>query len=254
MLAQELNLPVIQPERLRQPEALAQIQDWQPDLIVVAAFGQILRPVVLDLPQFGCLNVHASLLPRWRGAAPINAAILHGDPVTGITIMIMDPGVDTGPILNQGTEPIHPEDTPISLGGRLAELGSQLLIDTIPGYLDGTLKPQPQDGTNATYAPMLTKEDGRLDFSQPADALVRRVRAFVPWPGTFTLWQGEVLKVLEAHAVSVTARPGEALIHQGYPAIGCEDGILVLDTVQEAGRKPKPGNILLHGVPGWGRA
>lgn len=252
ILAQELNLPVIQPERLRQPEALAQIQAWQPDLIVVAAFGQILRPVVLDLPRLGCVNVHASLLPRWRGAAPINAAILHGDAATGITIMIMDPGIDTGPTLSQRAEPILPKDTAATLGERLAVLGSQLLIETLPAYINGTLKPQPQDGSNATYAPMLKKEDGKLDFNQSAEALERRVRAFAPWPGTFTLWENDILKVLNAHAVPGHTTPGTFAVHQGLPALGCAAGLLVLDEVQEAGKKPKTGKVFLQGAPGWG--
>ncbi len=250
-LAQEMGLPVIQPERLRQPEALAQLQNWKPDLIVVAAFGQILRPVVLDLPHYGCVNVHASLLPRWRGAAPINAAILHGDPASGITIMLMDPGVDTGPGLSQRAEPIHPDDTTVTLGKRLAELGAQLLIETLPAYLNGALLPQPQDEANATYAPMLKKEDGRLDFSQPAEALARRVRAFTPWPGTFTIWQNEILKILQAHPAPGRTTPGTPVLHRGLPALGCATDLLVLDEVQPAGKKAMPGKVFLQGVRGW---
>lgn len=253
ILAQELNLPLIQPERLRQPEALAQLQAWQPDLIVVAAFGQILRPVVLDLPRYGCVNVHASLLPRWRGAAPINAAILHGDDVTGITIMVMDAGVDTGAILSQKAEPIFPEDTPISLGARLAEAGSQLLIETLPSYLNGSLQPQPQNSAEATYAPMLKKEDGELDFNQTATALARRIRALTPWPGTFTIFKNEILKILRAHAVPGQTIPGTRLLHQGLPAVGCAEGLLVLDELQPAGKKPRPGKVFLQGAPGWNR-
>jgi methionyl-tRNA formyltransferase len=253
VLADALGLPCIQPERLRQPEALAQLQAWQPDLIVVAAFGQILRPAVLDLPRFGCINVHASLLPRWRGAAPINAAILHGDVETGVTIMRMDPGIDTGPMLSQRAEPIRPADTALSLGARLAELGSRLLVETLPAYLDGSLLPQPQDDARATYAPMLKKEDGRLDFNEPAAALARRVRAFTPWPGTFTTWQEELLKILRAHAVPGQAERGAALVHQGLPALGCAEGLLVLDEVQPAGKTPRHGKIFLQGAPGWGR-
>ena len=253
LLAGALGVPCIQPERLRQPDALAQLQAWQPELIVVAAFGQILRPAVLDLPPFGCINVHASLLPRWRGAAPVNAAILHGDTETGVTIMRMDPGIDTGPMLSQRAEPILPEDTALSLGGRLAELGSRLLIETLPAYLDGSLPPQPQDEFLATYAPMLKKEDGRLDFNASAEALARRVRAFTPWPGTFTIWQEEVLKILRAHAVPGQAAPGTLLVHQGLPALGCADGLLVLDEVQPAGKTVRPGKVFLQGAPGWGR-
>ncbi len=265
LLAQELKLPVIQPFRLREPEAMAQLQAWKPDLIVVVAFGQILRPAVLDLPRFGCINVHASLLPRGRGAAPIQAAILHGEAETGITIMRMDPGVDTGPVLSQRLIPILPDDTAGTLSAKLADLGAQLLINTLEGYLDGTIVPQPQSTVVPTYAPMLKKEEGLLDFSQPAEALARRVRAFNPWPGAYTLWEGQSLKVHRAHAAltperlflsppSPTSR-GEGLgvrvVHQGLPAITAEGGMLVLDEVQPAGKKSMPGKVFLQGVRNW---
>ncbi len=155
--ADDLELPVIQPKRLREPEAMEQLRQWKPDLIVVAAFGQILRPEVLDLPPLGCVNVHASLLPRWRGAAPIQASILQGDEQTGVTIMLMDPGVDTGPIIQQMATRIRPKETAGELSGRLAELGASLLSDTLPGYLSGKLIPQPQDNAQANYAAVLKK-------------------------------------------------------------------------------------------------
>ncbi len=251
-LAQELGLPVIQPNRLREPEALAQLSAWAPDLIVVAAFGQILRPNVLDLPRFGCINVHASLLPRWRGAAPIQAAILHGDARTGVTIMRMDAGVDTGPLLSQRALEIHPQDTAGTLSARLAVLGAELLVDTLPGYLNGATQPQEQDHTLATLAPMLKKEDGVLDPSQPAQALARRVRAFQPWPGTSLPWQDGLLKVLEAHAVEGAAGvPGQRTVLQELPAVIANPGLLVLDTVQPAGKKPMPGKVFLQGGRRW---
>jgi methionyl-tRNA formyltransferase len=181
--ALRLGIPVIQPEKLRQPDAMEQLQAWSPDVIVVTAFGQILRPVVLDLPRFGCINVHGSLLPRWRGAAPIQAAILAGDKETGITIMKMDAGVDTGPILSQRYIPIAPDDTGGSLFAKMSTLGAELLLDTLPRYLSGELIPQPQPEEGATYAPMLKKEDGLLDFTRPAVELERRVHAMNPWPG-----------------------------------------------------------------------
>ena len=137
VLAEKLALPVIQPRRLREPEAMERLRSWAPELIVVAAFGQILRPEVLDLPRYGCINVHASLLPRWRGAAPIQAAILHGDADTGVTIMKMDPGVDTGPLLSQRSLPISPQDTAASLSEKLSALGAELLLETLPAYLKG---------------------------------------------------------------------------------------------------------------------
>src|SRR5215216_4742082 len=184
-LAQELNIPTIQPEKLRQPEAMEQLRLWNPDLIVVAAFGQILKKDVLYLPRFGCINVHASLLPRWRGAAPINAAILHGDEETGITIMQMDVGLDTGPMLSQRSIRLRRDDTAGSVFEKLSRLGADLLIDTLPDYLSGKLTPTPQPEEGVTYAPMLKKEEGRLDFTHQVNELERRVRAFNPWPGTF---------------------------------------------------------------------
>ena len=255
-LALELGLPVIQPEKLRQPEAMAQLQLWQPDLIVVAAFGQILRPAVLDLPPWGCVNVHASLLPRGRGAAPINAAILDGDRETGVTIMRMDPGVDTGPLLSQSAIPLLPDDTTESLTTRLAALGAELLLETLPGYLSGAIQPQPQDDALATYAPMLKKEDGLLDFTQPAEALARRVHAFNPWPGAFLLWQEQPLKVHRAHFVEPPAGaapqpPATHAVVQGSPAVWTPQGLLVLDEVQPAGKKALPGKSFLQGARNW---
>src|SRR5258708_36432532 len=177
--AVQAGLPIIQPQRLRVPEALAQLQAWAPELIVVAAFDQILRPAVLDLPPHGCLNIHGSLLPRHRGAAPIAAAILAGDSQTGITIMRMDPGLDTGPMLASRGLDILPDDTTGTLTERLAPLGAGLLLDVIPDYLAGRLQPMTQDEPLATYTPQLKKEDGRLDFTRPVIELERRVRALL---------------------------------------------------------------------------
>jgi methionyl-tRNA formyltransferase len=177
--ALRLELPVIQPEKLRNPEAMIQLKAWAPELIVVAAFGQILRPELLDLPKYGCINIHGSLLPRGRGAAPIQAAILAGDQETGITIMKMDPGVDTGPVLSQRAIPISPADTAGTLFEKLGPIGAEILLETLPRYLSGDLRPQPQPAEGVTYAPMLKKEDGRLDFAQPAAALEQIGRAHV---------------------------------------------------------------------------
>ena len=250
--ALRLGLPLMQPERLRRPEALEQLRGWNPDLIVVAAFGQILRPEVLDLPRHGCINVHGSLLPRWRGAAPIQAAILAGDGETGITIMKMDPGVDTGPILSQRAVPIDPQETGGSLFEKMAPLGAGLLLETLPRYLSGELVPQRQPEDGITYAPMLKKEDGRLDFSLPALQLERLVRAFQPWPGSYFEWNGTSLKVQRAH-VSGEKSPGAGrrLIVEGCPAIGTGEGILVLEEVQPAGKKSMPGKAFLAGARDW---
>lgn len=200
--------------------------------------------------------MHASLLPRWRGAAPVQAAILHGDQETGVTIMKMDAGVDTGAILSQRALPIQPDDTGGSLSQRLAELGAELLLETLPAYLRGELTPRPQQG-EATYAPMLKKEDGQLDFSLPAEALARKVRAFFPWPGTFTIQRGEVLKIHRAHPVwtdriaAADLSPGAHTVWQGKPAVITADGLLVLDEVQPAGKRPMPGEDFLRGARDW---
>ena len=236
--ALELGIPVIQPARLREPEATQQLRDWAPDLIVVAAFGQLLKPAVLDLPKFGCINVHASLLPRHRGAAPIAAAILAGDEETGVTIMRMDVGLDTGPMLSTRAIAITPTDTTASLATRLADVGAALLLDTLPGYLAGDLVPRPQPDQGATYAPQLKKEDGHLDFSENAEELARRVRAFSPWPGAFCYWQGQPLKVLEARPISGRGVPGVVSGGLDGPALTCADGQLLLLTVQPAGKRP----------------
>ena len=253
-LAEKLGLPLIQPRRLREPDAMQQLQAWAPDLIVVAAFGQILSPEVLELPPFGCLNVHASLLPCWRGAAPIQAALLHGDPQAGVTIVKMDPGVDTGPLLGQRAIPIQPGETAGSLTEKLSQLGAGLLLETLPAYLSGDLSPQPQDESQATYAPMLKKEDAELDFSLTAEDLARRVHAFNPWPGAFTTWKGQVLKVHRAHPVEgASPGPGVPAVHAGLPAFGAGIGLLALDEVQPAGKRPMPGQAFLQGARDWGK-
>ncbi|HRJ76665.1 MAG TPA: methionyl-tRNA formyltransferase, partial [Anaerolineales bacterium] len=174
ILAGELNLPILQPEKLK--EATEEIKTWNPDVIIVAAFGQILKKEILDLPKFGCINVHASLLPRWRGAAPINAAILAGDEETGVTIMKMDVGLDTGDMLSKKSIRLNPDDTAGSVFQALSTLGAELLIETLPKIFDGSITPQPQPDEGATYAPMLKKEDGKLDFNHSIYEIERRVR------------------------------------------------------------------------------
>ena len=238
-LAQELNLPVIQPHRLSEPDALQNLHRWAPDLIVVTAFGQILRPAVLDLPKYGCINVHASLLPRWRGAAPIQAAILDGDESTGITIMRMDPGIDTGPTLRQKSLPINPDDTAGTLSNKLSQLGADLLIETLPAYLSGQIMLHAQDDSLASYAPMIKKEDGKI-------------RAFNPWPGAFTYWKEQLLKIHRAHVADHPSDiPGKHLIAEDSPAITTLRGTLVLDELQLAGRKIQTGQVFLQGVRNW---
>jgi methionyl-tRNA formyltransferase len=251
-VALRLGLPVIQPEKLRLPEAMEQLQAWTPDLIVVAAFGQILRPEVLELPGFGCINIHGSLLPRWRGAAPIQAALLAGDSNTGITIMKMDPGVDTGDVLSRRSMPIDSDDDAGMLFAKLAPLGAELLLETLPRYLSGELKPQPQPTQGITYAPMLKKEDGRLDFSQPAIPLERRIRAMSPWPGASFELNGMLVKVLRGRPSNGKSPGiGKRFSVEGFPAIGTGDGIIILEEVQPAGRKAMSGRAFLAGARDW---
>ena len=252
LLAQDLNIPVMQPQKLREPEAMQQLQAWNPDLIVVAAFGQILRKDVLDLPKYGCVNVHASLLPRWRGAAPINASVLAGDEETGVTIMKMDVGLDTGPMLSMEKIRIKPDDTAGSLFEALSTLGAKLLIETLPGYINGTVLPQPQPEEGATYAPMLKKEDGRLDFNQPAVELERRIRAMNPWPGAWFEWNGNILKVSRGAVSEAKGKEvGSRLIVEGRPAVHCADGVLILEEVQPPSKKVMPGKAFLSGIRNW---
>jgi methionyl-tRNA formyltransferase len=251
VLAEELGLPMIQPKTLKDPDAFKQLQIWNPDVIVVAAFGQILRENVLHLPAFGCINVHASLLPRWRGAAPIQAAILHDDE-TGVTIMKMDKGLDTGPILSRKPFPIPTKMTAGELFDALAVLGAELLIETLPAYLNGQIKPQPQDDSQATYAPRLEKSQGELDFSQPAEYLERVVRAFNPWPGAYQFFEGHRLKVYKTHTLQhAESVPGKRYILEDLPAWGTESGLLVLDEVQLAGKSRVSGEAFLHGAKDW---
>jgi methionyl-tRNA formyltransferase len=211
--------------------------------------------VVLDLPPLGCVNVHASLLPRWRGAAPIQAAILNGDAQTGATIMKMDAGVDTGAILSQRPLNIEPGDTAETLSSRLSVLGAELLVQTLPDYIIGKVIPQAQVDELATRAAMIQKEDGLLDFSLPAVVLERRVRAFTPWPGTYFIRHDGPLKVLVASVVPDSdVHAGQESTIQKFPAIGTSQGWLVLDEVQPAGKKPMPGDVFLRGAHSWGNS
>ncbi len=253
LTALSLGLPLIQPKRLREEAAMQQLLEWAPELIIVVAYGQILRQEVLDLPRFGCINVHASLLPRWRGAAPIQAALLNGDEQTGITIMKMDAGMDTGDILAQSVIPITPDDDAFTLSQKLSQLGAETLIATLPAYLHGEITPQAQDHTQATYAPKIEKTDGELNFQLPALVLERQVRAYNPWPTAYTFWKGELLKIIKAHSIHSPhpTLPGSRLIVEKLPAIATAEGILVLDVVQPAGKKPMPAEQFLRGAKGW---
>ena len=242
-LALRLQLPILQPERIRHETALQAIGNWKPDLIAVAAYGQILPQALLDMPRLGCLNVHASLLPKYRGAAPIQWAILNDEVETGVTIMKLNAGLDTGEILAHQRTPIATDDNAQTLHDRLAILGAQLLVETIPAYVDGTLQPRPQPGEGATYASKITKQMGCLDWSKPARALWNCVRAFTPWPGAYTLQPAHpaphILKIWEAEVIDRSGgQPGEVLqADAGGLAVACGQQALRIVKVQRENKR-----------------
>lgn len=255
--ALRLNLPVLQPGRARSPEFLEEIKRLAPDLIVVVAFGQILPQALLDVPRHGCLNVHTSILPRHRGAAPIQWAVLEGDAETGVTIMRMDAGLDTGPIVAVETTEITPADDAQTLHDRLAVLGAMLLVRVIPGYVAGLILPQPQPAEGATYARKITKDDGRLDWPQPATTLWNRLRAFTPWPGVFTTLPASpkpaLLKIWRATPQPASGAPGEAgEVLEANAAgirIACGQGSLLVTELQREGSRRMSAAEFLAGHP-----
>lgn len=257
-LATRLDLPVWQPARCRAPEFLDQLRAAAPDLVIVAAYGQLLPPALLGIPRFGCLNVHTSLLPRHRGAAPIQWAILEGDAVTGVTIMQVDAGLDTGAMLAHAVTPVRADDTAQTLHDRLATLGADLLLETLPGYVAGTIRPVPQPAEGVTYARKITKEDGHLDWTRPADVLHRRLRAFTPWPGTYTHLPGpaESRRLLKVWAATpdpadggspgeiLTAGPDGILVRCGT------DALRITELQREGGRRLPAADFLAgHPLP-----
>ncbi len=253
-LALELGIATIQPVKLSQSDVLDQFRKWAPDIIVVAAFGQILKTELIELPRHGCINVHASLLPRWRGAAPVHAAILNGDAETGVTIMKMNVGLDTGPILSQCAIQLYSQDTTGFMTETLSKIGADLLIKTIPGYLSGTILPQAQPEEGVTHAPRLKKENGLLDFTLTAVELVRRVHAYNPWPGATMDFSHKLLKIHRAHQQdrpSMPHVPGYRVVHDGTPAVYSSKGLLVLDEVQLPGKKIMKGREFLIARRDW---
>lgn len=255
-LANEHGLPVLQPARARDPGFIGELRALAPELVVVAAYGQILPPALLALPPFGCLNVHASLLPRWRGAAPIQWAILAGDPETGVTIMQMDAGLDTGGMIATARTPVHGDDSGQTLHDRLAALGADLLVRTIPGWVAGALPARPQPAEGVTYARKITREDGRVDWTKPAVQLAREIRAFNPWPGSWTalpgpdgpvrikLWRGETVDL------PAGAPPGTILAADAAGLlVACGAGALRLLELQREGRRRLAAQAFLAGNP-----
>ncbi len=249
-LAVENGIPVHQPQRLRgDAEMIQTLRDLAPDLIVVVAFGQILPREVLDIPRHGAINVHASLLPRFRGAAPIQWALLNGDAETGVDTMLMEEGLDTGPILLEARTPISEEETAESLTQRLSEMGASLLLETLPPWVEGRIQPR-QQGEGALYAPMIKKDMGVLDWTQPARDLHNRVRALQPWPGTSTTLGGQLLKIGSTRLLNgaASAQPGTivALTPEGWQ-VATGDGLLLVTTVQVPGKKPQPAAEVARG-------
>lgn len=251
------GIPVWQPGSLKRPENIEALAAYQADLYIVAAFGQILPQAVLDLPRYGTLNIHASLLPKYRGVSPISEAILQGDSETGVTIMLIDAGVDTGPILLQRTLLIAENDTTGSLTIRLAELGASALLEALPLWVQGKIAPQPQNAQLASYTHMLRKEDGEIVWDRPATFLARTVRAFTPWPSAYTYWHNKLLKIVSAHAVATEAgeeaKPGKVGLRKEHGrqvlSVATADGLLVVEHLQLEGKKAMSADEFLRGYP-----
>jgi len=235
------GIPTYQPKSVRKPEALEMLASFEPDLVVVTAYGKILPSAILTAAPLGCINVHASILPRYRGASPITQAIIAGDAQTGVSIMQLDEGMDTGAVHSQRAIPIEPDDTCGTMSIKLAELGAKLLLDTMPAILSGKSEPQAQDDSLATHAPLLSKEDGRLDFSQSASVLERRIRGYSPWPGAFTTFGEDRVLVAKATLSDGSGAPGSIIgtTKRGIQ-VACGQSALLLEEVRPAGRKLMP--------------
>ena len=238
---------ILQPAKIKDPQAIEQVRAMVPDVIVVMAYGQILPRAVLEIPKIACLNLHASLLPRWRGAAPIQAAIAAGDQKTGITVMYMDEGLDTGDILLQRTTEIRPDDTGRSLHERLAQIAPEALLESLRLLTAGSAPRIPQDNAQATYAPKLKREHGRIDWSEPAEVIERKIRAFNPWPGAFMQINNRNLKIFSASVVDLSGQPGEILRSEKELVVAAGKGALSLGDVQLEGKRRMSAGEFLPG-------
>ena len=251
--ALERKIPVFQPSSLRRDETARQeLAGLSPDVIIVAAYGLFLPVEVLEMPPLRCLNVHPSLLPRHRGPSPVATAVLEGDEATGVTIMQLDEGMDTGPIVAQRKTPMGPEETAEELTVRLFQMGAELLVDTLPAWAGGEVQVRPQDDFQATVTKRLSRADGEIDWGHPADFIARQVRAYYPWPGSFTCWQGRLLKIIEASALGPNSDAlGQVVsLDTGGLGVATGEGILELRRVQLEGRRPVSAAELLAGHPG----
>lgn len=250
LLAQDWNVPVLQPERVREPALIEQLRALQPDAMAVAAFGQILPEAILYMPRYGCINVHASRLPKYRGAAPVNWAIINGEKRTGITIMQMDKGMDTGAILLQGEVDIAPDEAVIGLHDRLAELGGRLLVEALDKLPQGRITAKTQDESQAGYAPKLRKEDGRIDWTKPAAAIERLIRGLQPWPGAYTYLGGELLKITQAEVLPESppgVAPGTIMGQRTGISVAAGGGVLNILRVKPQNREEMPALNFIHG-------
>jgi methionyl-tRNA formyltransferase len=260
--AAENAIPLYQPRGLRNPEEQARFAALEPDLAVVVAYGKILPPPILAAPRYGCINVHYSLLPAYRGAGPVQWAIIRGESETGVTTMQMDVGLDTGPMLLQRREPIRANDTSASLAERLSALGADLLEETLVRFRAGTLEATPQDDEASSYAPMLTKADGRLDWTRPATTLDQLARGTFPWPGAFTFRAGERLKIITTEPLDAPAgAPPGRVVRAGKDGVdvACGEGLLRLHQLQPAGKRAMDAASFVNGFrvqPGeqWGES
>lgn len=250
LIAERAGIPVLQPLKIRTPEFLQALSDWKPDLIAVAAYGRILHTAILRLPPQGCVNVHGSLLPKYRGAAPVQWAVINGETETGITTMLMDEGMDTGAMLLQERLAIMADDTAGTLAPRLAELGGRLLVETIAQLKAGTLIPKKQDDGQATMAPLLKKEDGLIDWTMKATALAHRVRGLSPWPGAYTFLGGERWNIWKAVSTgeATTEKPGTIVaVDKQSIRVATGDGMLEVREIQAANSKRMPVSQFLAG-------
>lgn len=250
-LALEYNISVYQPEKLDH-ETEQKISSLSPDLIAVAAYGQIIPKSILDIPKYGSINVHASLLPKYRGASPIQAAILAGEKETGITIMLMDEKMDHGPILAQKKIKIYNNETGESLHDRLAKLGAELLAETLPKWLKGKIKSKPQDHTKATFTKILTREDGHIDWTKSAEEIKCQIRAYYPWPGSWTMLNSKRLKIIQVSSLnsqlSVIKKFGKVFLTENKElAIACGKGCLIIERLQLEGKKEMTAEEFLKG-------
>ncbi|HEX5550966.1 MAG TPA: methionyl-tRNA formyltransferase [Nitrospira sp.] len=252
VIAQREEIPLLQPTKMKDPSFMAELSGWKPDVIAVAAFGRILPPAILSLPSRGCINVHGSLLPKYRGAGPIQWALINGETETGITTMLMDEGMDTGAILLQATMVIEPDDTAGSLSSRLADLGGRLLVETLAQSKAGTLTPRPQDHGQATLAPLLKKEDGAVNWTMSATSIANRIRGLTPWPGAYTFLKTDRWTISRSVALdeAATLAPGQIIaLTKDAIHVATGKGVLAIRELQPANGRRMPAAQYLAGHP-----